>query len=176
MASTNFCDITSLRVQLMQYAAEIAITVLGEPNWRLCGGRELRFGNRGSLQLQLTDRKPVSGTTTRTAKAAILVQRTRAARPKTALRLATMAERGRLPGLQHGCDAQVLRLALTRKLDGGAAGLTPSSILPILVARPIERRGNALDILEGPHGRTRRRQHEPADHADKEMRNPSAHV
>ena len=53
MASTSYCDITSLRVALVQHAAEIAITVLGEPNLRLCGGRELRFGNRGSLAVAI---------------------------------------------------------------------------------------------------------------------------
>ena len=53
MASTSYCDITSLRVALVQHAAEIAIRVLGEPNLRLCGGRELRFGNRGSLAIAI---------------------------------------------------------------------------------------------------------------------------
>jgi putative DNA primase/helicase len=53
MASTRYCDITFLRVALSQHAAEIAITVLGEPNWRLCNGRELRFGNRGSLAVAI---------------------------------------------------------------------------------------------------------------------------
>jgi len=53
MASTSYCDITSLRVALVQHAAEIAIRVLGEPNLRLCGERELRFGNRGSLAVAI---------------------------------------------------------------------------------------------------------------------------
>ena len=53
MASTSFCDITLFRVTLVQHAAEMAIAVLGEPNLRLCGGRELRFGNRGSLAVAI---------------------------------------------------------------------------------------------------------------------------
>jgi hypothetical protein len=53
MASTSYCDITSFRVALVQHAAEIAIAVLGEPNLRLCGRRELRFGNRGSLAVAI---------------------------------------------------------------------------------------------------------------------------
>ena len=53
MASTSFCDITLFRVTLVQHAAEIAIAVLGEPNLRLCGGRELQFGNRGSLAVAI---------------------------------------------------------------------------------------------------------------------------
>src|SRR6478672_1799698 len=58
MASTSYCDITSLRVALVRHAAEIAISVLGEPNLRLCSsGRELRFGNRGSLAIAINGPK-----------------------------------------------------------------------------------------------------------------------
>jgi putative DNA primase/helicase len=58
MPSTSYCDITSLRVALVEHAAEIAITVLGEPNLRLCSsGRELRFGNRGSLAIAINGPK-----------------------------------------------------------------------------------------------------------------------
>jgi hypothetical protein len=58
MPSTSYCDITSLRVALVQHAAEIAVTVLGEPNLRLCSsGRELRFGNRGSLAIAINGPK-----------------------------------------------------------------------------------------------------------------------
>ena len=58
MPSTSYCDITSLRVALVQHAAEIAISVLGEPNLRLCSsGRELRFGNRGSLAIAINGPK-----------------------------------------------------------------------------------------------------------------------
>jgi putative DNA primase/helicase len=53
MASTSYCDITSLRVALVQRAAELVIMVLGEPNSRLSSGRELRFGNRGSLAVAM---------------------------------------------------------------------------------------------------------------------------
>ena len=55
---TSHCDITSLRVALVQHAAEIAVTVLGEPNLRLCtSGRELQFGNRGSLAIAINGPK-----------------------------------------------------------------------------------------------------------------------
>ena len=58
MPSTSYCDITSLRVALVEHAAEIAVTVLGEPNLRLCSsGRELRFGNRGSLAIAINGPK-----------------------------------------------------------------------------------------------------------------------
>jgi putative DNA primase/helicase len=46
-------DSRHTRIALVQCAAELAINVLGPPNYALSSNRELRFGNRGSLALAM---------------------------------------------------------------------------------------------------------------------------
>src|SRR5262245_33228593 len=47
-------DPTEIRTRASERCAEIAIEMLGEPNWKLSHrGRELRWGTRGSLLVNL---------------------------------------------------------------------------------------------------------------------------
>jgi putative DNA primase/helicase len=54
---SSHLDAAALRAASAQYASHIAIALLGEPNPALCSGRELRFGNRGSLAVAIAGPK-----------------------------------------------------------------------------------------------------------------------
>jgi putative DNA primase/helicase len=53
MGANSSLNIAPVRVALIQRSADVAITLLGQPNYRLSSKRELRFGNRGSLAVKI---------------------------------------------------------------------------------------------------------------------------
>ena len=51
MPSLSSDEIHLVRGALVRNAADVALAILGEPNWKLSRARELRFGNRGSVAI-----------------------------------------------------------------------------------------------------------------------------